>query len=82
MGSLPFTAFPFKVQIHPQMLKRGFTPLGSVDGDLFTPPIGVKHQSDDTAHTSPGNAVHDPTFQQAPSQLAIQSELNLTLQAI
>ena len=37
------------------MIERCFSPPGSVHGDLITPPIGMKHQSDNIVYTSPGN---------------------------
>ena len=50
--------------------------------DLFTPLIDVKHQSDNTGYTSPGNWSPASTVQQVSSQLPIQSELNVKLLAI
>ena len=44
-----------EVQSHQQAVKRCFAPPGSVNRDLFTPPIGVKHPSDNTVHISNGN---------------------------
>ena len=51
---LSVNTFYFKVHIHLQVLKRCFASPGSAHRDLFKPPIGVKHQSDNTVHISPG----------------------------
>ena len=46
--------FYLKVQIHIYVLKRCFAPPVYVQRDLFTTPIGVKHQNDNRYHTFPG----------------------------
>ena len=52
--------------------KEVFAPPGSVHRDLFTPPIGVKHQGDNLVHASSGHCIPAGTAQEGSSELPIQ----------
>ena len=54
VGSFPVTSCKVS-ELSASNSSIDFAPSGSLHRDLFTPPIGVEHPSDNIGHTSPGS---------------------------